>query len=375
MSNVEFKFGCDPEFFLRDKTNGQFVSAHGMIPGTKHSPLQVEGGAVQVDGMALEFNIDPVTNVDDWNKNIDVVLHQLREMIDDQLEFVFEPVAHFGKEYIDSQPKIAKELGCEPDYNAYTGLINPKPNADLGFRTASGHIHVGWTEQQDVTDSEHIEACHMLIKQLDIFLALPSVAWDLDEIRSTMYGKWGAYRPKHYGVEYRTLSNAWLTSPIWRNYVFNQAKIAAERLLAGEKWYSNYGKLVKNHEWKYKSVDLISHALNLPHYDPFDFSSLSDRKGEMIFQKIERPSIKERFRLIEEEFYFYHKESGSLKPYEEVSPNTKTFTHPNESVRYHKRIGNPKSSIPGVDAMKIEQPFYDIKYLWTPGTVGAITGV
>jgi hypothetical protein len=61
---MEFKIGADPEFFLRDKATGKFVSAHGLIPGTKRQPMKVDKGAVQVDGMALEFNIDPVTNLD-----------------------------------------------------------------------------------------------------------------------------------------------------------------------------------------------------------------------------------------------------------------------------------------------------------------------
>jgi len=49
--------GCDPELFV--KKDGVLVSAHGLVQGSKEHPFRVSKGAVQVDGMALEFNIDP----------------------------------------------------------------------------------------------------------------------------------------------------------------------------------------------------------------------------------------------------------------------------------------------------------------------------
>ena len=54
---MEILVGCDPEVFV--KKNNQFVSAHGLIRGDKKNPFPVKDGAVQVDGMALEFNINP----------------------------------------------------------------------------------------------------------------------------------------------------------------------------------------------------------------------------------------------------------------------------------------------------------------------------
>lgn len=238
--SVEFKLGADPEVFLKDKTTGKHVSAYGMIEGTKHNPLRVTNGAVQVDGMALEFNIDPVTTLEDWERNITSVLSDLRGMIDDRYEFDFTPVAHFGKEYIEAQPDEAKELGCDPDYNAYDGQVNPRPDGGLGFRTASGHIHIGWTEGEDITDKGHIEAGQMLAKQLDVTLGQTALLWDRDSTRREMYGKWGAIRYKPYGVEYRVLSNVWVGDKKLREYVFRMTMGSAKLLLRGSKMYSPY---------------------------------------------------------------------------------------------------------------------------------------
>ena len=54
---MKFTIGADPELFLHK--NGKAVTAHGVVQGTKEHPYPVEYGAYQVDGMAVEFNIDP----------------------------------------------------------------------------------------------------------------------------------------------------------------------------------------------------------------------------------------------------------------------------------------------------------------------------
>lgn len=237
--SVKIKVGADPEFFLRDTTTGKFVSAHGMIQGTKHDPLPVKDGAVQVDGMALEFNINPAETFEEFDHNITSVLADLRQMIDPRYEFVFTPVADFGKEYIDAQPDEAKILGCDPDFNAWTSSENPRPDGGLGFRTASGHIHVGWTDGQAIDVKEHIEACEMASKQLDMYLGIPALLWDHDTTRRKMYGNFGAYRPKPYGVEYRTLSNVWVNDPTLRKIVYKNTVHGINELMSGRQYYKS----------------------------------------------------------------------------------------------------------------------------------------
>lgn len=227
--------GADPEFFV--KQGGKFISAFGLVNGTKEAPHIVQKGAVQVDGMALEFNIEPAATWKEWRDNLNAVLGQLRDMVPSNHEFHFVPVAEFGKEYIDAQPEDAKKLGCTPDYNAYTGEQNPTPNAEFPFRTASGHVHIGWTEDEDPYDPEHFEACRQLVKQLDVYLGLTSLIWDQDKTRRELYGKAGAFRPKSYGVEYRTISNVWLADEESRRLVYALTRHAVEELMKGKRLY------------------------------------------------------------------------------------------------------------------------------------------
>ena len=243
IGNFEVLVGCDPEFWVKNTYTGKIESAHGMVEGTKAKPLPVKGGQVQVDGMALEIGIDPAKTMTTFNNNLDKVFDGIKGLIPKHYEFVYEPVAEFGKAYIDKQPEEAKILGCEPDYNAYTGGVNPRPDGNKPFRTASGHIHISWKkddpEWPDVVDPlepSHFEACCMFAKVLDAYLGIPSLAWDRDVKRRELYGAPGCFRPKFYGngwlgMEYRVLSNKWLAFPQARDLVFGNTIDAFTQLL------------------------------------------------------------------------------------------------------------------------------------------------
>lgn len=227
----ELTFGCDPELFLRSKKTGEFVSAHGVIPGSKKEPFKVKNGAVQVDGMAVEFNIDPVKTGEEFAFSVKSVLAQLSEMVGPNLELVAKPTVHFSDEVFAAQPPEALELGCEPDYNAYTGEQNTPPNSAAKFRTGAGHIHIGWCEDVVVDDPEHVQVCRIVVQQLDYYLGVVSHQWDDDKDRRQLYGAKGAYRVKPYGVEYRPLSNAWLNLPELYSKIPELVQRAWDRLM------------------------------------------------------------------------------------------------------------------------------------------------
>lgn len=228
---LDLLVGADPEIFVT--AGGKPVSAHGLVPGTKEVPHKVDGGAIQVDGMALEFNIDPATSATEFVANVTKVMGQLTSRLPQGMALSSLATANFGSAYIKAQPPVAQELGCSADYNAYTGKANPKPNVDAPFRTAAGHVHIGWTQHADNEADSFKELCNEFTKVLDLYLGVPSVLKDPDVKRRELYGQAGAYRSKSYGLEYRVLSNFWLTSKSEMEWVYRQTAEALRKFLGG----------------------------------------------------------------------------------------------------------------------------------------------
>lgn len=228
---IELKVGADPEVFVTQRS--KLISAYGLVPGTKERPYPVQDGAIQVDGMALEFNINPANDVEEFVKNMNSVMAQLVSRLPADMQLSPLATAHFGADYIASQPLDARELGCTPDFSAYTGAANKKPNVNAPFRTAAGHVHIGWTEYAQTDNPDYMGLCCDFTKVLDLYLGVPSVLLDPDTERRSLYGQAGAFRPKTYGLEYRVLSNFWLQSEQTMRYVYKQTEEAIRQFLGG----------------------------------------------------------------------------------------------------------------------------------------------
>jgi hypothetical protein len=228
-NKMEILVGCDPELFVTNN-EGRPRGAYGLIQGTKESPFKVAKGAYQVDGMALEFNIEPAANENEFVENISTVMQRLRADVPSEFKFLIKPSVRFHHAILKAAPEEAKELGCQPDFSAYTLKENPKPNAETTLRTASGHIHIGFTKDADVSSEEHMVRCATLVKHLDLFLGIRSLEWDKDKTRRQLYGNPGAMRIKPYGVEYRVLSNMWLDREELVRFVYRQTLRCIEDL-------------------------------------------------------------------------------------------------------------------------------------------------
>lgn len=238
---MEILIGADPELFL--KKNGRFHSAHGIVPGSKETPFPVKNGAVQVDGMALEINISPSKNKKEFVHNISSVLHSLREMVPDEYVFDYAATAEFSDSHMREQPREALMLGCDADFDAYNECQSPRPAPMANKRTAGGHIHIGWTENEDPMESSHFLSCCQIAKQLDYFLGIPSVILDRDEERQGVYGGAGSFRPKPYGMEYRVLSNFWIRKKEYMGFVFSQTMLAFDLFVnKGTSFNAKYGR-------------------------------------------------------------------------------------------------------------------------------------
>lgn len=232
MKNI-LKIGADPELFVFK--NGEPISAHDLLPGTKASPFIVPGGAVQVDGTAAEFNIDPAETFNEFNDNIETVLGHLGSLLPSDCELRSSPCVVWAQEYFDKLPHLATELGCMPDFNAWTGRRNPKPRLkDMPtLRTAAGHIHIGFTQGASIQDPMHIRECQRMAQLMDWHVGSWSCEVDLDKTRRMLYGKAGACRYKTYGVEYRTLSNFWVLDEGLRREIWDRTMAACSDFFAG----------------------------------------------------------------------------------------------------------------------------------------------
>lgn len=266
-----FTFGADPELFVYSYSSGQTVSCHDMLPGTKADPFPVPGGAVQVDGTAAEFNINPSSTFEEFNRNIVDVLQALRGMLPEDHVLCADASHVYREAYFDSLPYSAIELGCMPDYDAWTGKRNPKPKlrGNRTLRTAAGHLHIGWEradgKPHNTRSPEFLAEANLMIQLMDWHVGAWSCTVDSDLTRRQLYGKAGACRYKPYGVEYRTLSNFWVLREDLRLEVWNRMQQAVDDFVAIKNQqrafeipsedlvaYINTGELRQSvHQWLY----------------------------------------------------------------------------------------------------------------------------
>ena len=215
MANV--LLGADPEVFVKDAATGEFISAHTLdrvVRGTKERPEMVDCGAIQIDGTALEFNIDPTDCEEEWVNNLKTVMDALRERLPEGLVFAEEVTATFEPTYFKMGiPDEAKQIGCDPDFDFHrpgeARFFRPQVRPQ---RMAGGHIHV----------SKGIG----YLPRMDWYVGLGSLLFDTDKVRRRTYGGPSAYRNKPYGYEYRTPSNAWIMSEERQRWAFRMTQRA-----------------------------------------------------------------------------------------------------------------------------------------------------
>lgn len=238
---MKFSIGADPEIFFAEPS-GKLRSVIGLLGGSKSRPFQWggDGFAYLEDNVAAEFNIPPCTSVQEFSDAIFKSIQQL-ELKAEQLGMVLS--TDIAKEFDDDQLRdpMAFVFGCEPDFNAWTNRINPKPRgSSMALRSVGGHVHIGF-DHSKYDRNKVIQAC-------DLYLGVPSVLMDGDTQRRELYGKAGAHRKKPYGAEYRTLSNFWIWKENHHNWVYHQVERALDSVELGQDLS--------------KDAALIQHAIN-----------------------------------------------------------------------------------------------------------------
>jgi hypothetical protein len=216
-----FTVGTDTEFFLTNDA-GKLVSAAGLIGGTKEEPLPVPDGALQEDGLLMEINIDPLELVSDnrseFLRRIRSVTRRGEQMTG--LQAIPEPLMEVPEEYHNTPEFLT--LGCDPDRNLYTRTFNEAPNASVTFRTTGGHIHIGCEEPNPTVMSRWIRA-------IDAY-AFQKYNDDQEKARRELYGDFGAFRVKPYGVESRVLSSSWVSSDEQVNDLYDYLMVVSDNI-------------------------------------------------------------------------------------------------------------------------------------------------
>jgi Phage phiEco32-like COOH.NH2 ligase-type 2 len=205
--------GADPEIFAFKQGK--------LVPAFEFLPPKGEGRLMYWDGFQAEWKYREA-----WTCQNNFVKHT-RESLMTMAEYAKQKgaslslinVVRIPDETLQKAAYKHVELGCEPSYNAYEMRGKPVENPRLlKYRFTGGHMHYGpWLQYPNY---------ERIVKVLDKILGVWAVgtARILDSpIRRQYYGMAGEYRKpeygvnehgrKIYGVEYRTLSNFWLSSP------------------------------------------------------------------------------------------------------------------------------------------------------------------
>lgn len=207
------RLGFDIEFLVQDERGTPIPAGFLPIAGVKGHPEKLQFGGLEIDCCAAEITPPPAVSEDEFSSNIDNLISEVRARFPDK-RFIAKPSQYFDMQLLMIAPH-AMTMGCDPDFNAWTGRRNPRPKPPKGLRSFGGHIHI---------EGGTVET----IKAMDMVLGLWSVVNDPDTERRKIYGKAGAFRHKPYGVEYRVLSSFWCDSDGLRRTVYRRTRMAQD---------------------------------------------------------------------------------------------------------------------------------------------------
>jgi Phage phiEco32-like COOH.NH2 ligase-type 2 len=210
-------FGSDPEFFVT--YNNDLVSAIPVVARDKNNPWKINGHNYYYDNVLAEVAIRPANSGEEAVINFREALRGYRDLITPH-KLTIRSYARFPTHQLNHPD--AFKVGCKTEWCAYeiAEKIGPIETITKGIeRTAGGHIHLGGSRVlQDGLGQLAV------VRMLDLFLAMPMIFIDTQyssTLRRQLYGQAGRHRRPVHGLEYRTLSNYWLSSPVLVELVFD----------------------------------------------------------------------------------------------------------------------------------------------------------
>jgi len=219
--------GTDPEIFLKSGRN--VIPAFKFLP-KKENGIQkgVYGTTVYNDGFQAEMSCAPSGCIAHVIDDVQAGLKKLAELgrkYDPKAVLSLENTPHVSAATLKDTPEEYVIFGCKPSFNAYErGGEQIDDPRRLLRRFSGGHLHFSFGYARNFNQNQDFfqkkETIEPIVKDLDALLGIYFVgaAAEIDDpVRRRYYGLAGEYRLPPHGVEYRVLSNAWLSHPAVAN--------------------------------------------------------------------------------------------------------------------------------------------------------------
>lgn len=226
---VLLKIGSDIEWSLVDKNTKEYISAEGLIKGTKENPYQFDPKnkyfATSLDNVLYEGNIPPARTPFEFYKNVKKLMNWMQQSLPEHLELTSVASARYDEKYL--QTEQARVYGCSVSYNCWSEeAVHPKPDGSNN-RALGLHLHYSYVNPS-YEDNRNI------CKAMDLFLGVPSILIEpYNERRKTGYGQAGNMRDTTWGVEYRSLSSHFASSQELIEWCFKNSREAIKFLNKG----------------------------------------------------------------------------------------------------------------------------------------------
>jgi len=224
--------GADPEIFVID-SSGEVLPAWCFLPAKE----KVDKNAATPcfwDGFQAEFAPWAKGCLEEFGDEIREglvrVLRSARQL-NPSAKLTLSNTVKLSDALLKQATDDQIRFRCSSSYNVYHDAGCPPPDPrSYPYRFAGGHIHIGHgCKLPGVVISE-------VIKGLDAILGVIGVSMsagiDSPE-RRTMYGRAGEFRLPPHGIEYRVLSNFWLSHPCIYHLVFELMRLTCRMAITG----------------------------------------------------------------------------------------------------------------------------------------------
>ena len=191
----------------------QLVHAHQVL-GTKTQPTTDAGFTYHPDSVGIEFATPPCRTASDLSDALHHAVGWLEDLLGYELAYMPGDMVHCSELFdavavLDRQALATMmQFGCDPDFIGGAQRDVPAVIKRSDVRELGGHLHVDTTlEPASAADA----LAHHLLAE-----------YHATAVRGSWYRVPGLYRPKPYGLEYRSLGASWAGQPTLVQEIFER---------------------------------------------------------------------------------------------------------------------------------------------------------